>query len=183
MEFFAVRGEYSRKRIEKLTNKAFPDLALGDPGLLLPMVFEHKKISKKHKYGIIAHRFDMGNPLIRKLSGNLPQSVLINVLGDPMDISRQIAECETIVSTAMHGLIAADSFGIPNVWISVSSKLEGGSYKFNDYYSVFGIEKLPLDLQRDEVTAQKVDEYARRNTIPIEKVHGVQESLIKALKS
>ena len=40
----------------------------------------------------------------------------------------------------MHGLIAADSFCIPNIRIILSDNIIGKDFKYNDYYSVFGIE-------------------------------------------
>jgi pyruvyltransferase len=39
----------------------------------------------------------------------------------------------------LHGLVFADSLGVPNKWIYLTDKLAGGSFKFHDYYSVFHI--------------------------------------------
>ena len=46
----------------------------------------------------------------------------------------------------MHGLIAADSLGIPNVWVENTYKtmLVENRFKYHDYYSLFGIKKEPL---------------------------------------
>jgi len=183
MNFLAVRGKLSRKRVESLEQKEFPELTLGDPGLLLPMVFDPVKVPKKYKYGIISHRFDVGNPLIQKLKDTLPASNLINILDEPMNVSKNIAECEIILSTAMHGLIAADSFNIPSVWITVSDKIEGGVYKFNDYYSVFDIERSPLNLKAIELNEENILANIEQSTICPKKMHDVQEILIKTLKS
>ena len=64
-----------------------------------------------------------------------------------MDILYQNLSCEAIISSALHGLIAADSFFFPNRWIKLSDNLMGGDFKFNDYYSVYDIDIQPLDLR------------------------------------
>ena len=48
-----------------------------------------------------------------------------------------MSQCEYIISSAMHGLIAADALGIPNIQLVASDRLIGGMYKFNDYYSSY----------------------------------------------
>ena len=41
----------------------------------------------------------------------------------------ELCKCETIISSSMHGLIAADAYGIPNRWLMLSDKLVGGEFK------------------------------------------------------
>jgi hypothetical protein len=50
-----------------------------------------------------------------------------------------------VISSSLHGLIVADSLGIPNVWLRLSPDVLGGDYKFKDYYSVFGLAPEPID--------------------------------------
>ena len=57
-----------------------------------------------------------------------------------MQILEEIASCEYVLSSSLHGLIVSDSFGIPNQRLVVSEKLVGDGYKFNDYYSAFGVK-------------------------------------------
>jgi hypothetical protein len=54
-----------------------------------------------------------------------------------------------VLSSSLHGLIAADALGVPNAWIGLSDALRGGDFKFRDYYGVFGIEPCMLGLSRD----------------------------------
>ena len=63
----------------------------------------------------------------------------VDVTGDPADVIAQIAGCEFVFSSSLHGLVVADSYGIPNCWMTMAPALFGGSWKFDDYFSAFGI--------------------------------------------
>ena len=52
----------------------------------------------------------------------------------------EICSCNYIISSSLHGLILADAYGIPNLWISVSDKVKGVDCKFADYFSGVGRE-------------------------------------------
>jgi pyruvyltransferase len=39
-----------------------------------------------------------------------------------------------IASSSLHGLILADAYGIPNVWMCLNKDTGGGEFKFKDYY-------------------------------------------------
>jgi pyruvyltransferase len=59
----------------------------------------------------------------------------------------EIAQCRCILSSSLHGLIAADSFHIPNLHIVFSDRPLGDGYKFDDYYSAYGVQHSPRDLR------------------------------------
>ena len=59
----------------------------------------------------------------------------------------QIAQCRCVLSSSLHGLIAADSFHIPNLHIVFSDRPLGDGYKFDDYYSAYDVQHRPWDLR------------------------------------
>jgi len=124
---------------------------VGDPGLLCNILVPANRADiKKISVGFIPHYVDKGNPLLDSLLEKIPHSTIIDVLSDPIDFIRHVASCEVVLSSCLHGLIAADSLGIPNAWICISDGLKGGGFKFKDYYSVFGmeaVEPFPLSPQ------------------------------------
>lgn len=84
---------------------------------------------------------------------------MIDVCDNPIKVLRQISECEVILSSAMHGLITADSLNIPNQWIRLSDKLTGQNYKFEDYYSVYNKTSVqPIDLRTSAITDLEVEQ-------------------------
>jgi hypothetical protein len=60
---------------------------------------------------------------------------VVDVRRGPTAVIKEIAACEHILSTSLHGLIAADSFNIPAVWARREPDLWGGRFKFLDYES------------------------------------------------
>lgn len=146
MKFCAVRGELSKRRVENLLNKTL-NIPTGDAGILSSYLLK-EKVEKKYKVGIIAHFKEQDEPVFQKLLENYEQSTYIDVRQHPSIVIKQIAECETIISSSLHGLIIADSLHIPNIHIVVSNKLLGDGFKFDDYYSAYGLKHPYLEINK-----------------------------------
>ena len=130
------------------------------------------------------HYVDKNSDLIKNI--DLKDYYLINIEWNPIKIIKELAKCEVIFSSAMHGLIAADSLGIPNQWIQLSDNVYGKNYKFKDYYSVLAIENpLPVDLRTDKITDKTVEkvleEYPQK--ISMQKIEHIQSSLLNSFKN
>ncbi len=143
IEVRAVRGPLTRD-LAGLPKS----LALGDPGLLAPVVFDAIKRSKEYEIGIIPHVFDFGNPQVSWIHESLKDSKVIDLTNPDIEfVTKQIAACEFILSSSLHGLIAADAFGIPNARIKISNNVAGGDWKFMDYFDSVGrVDGLPVDI-------------------------------------
>lgn len=119
-------------------------------------------------------------PIYQALRQRIENAVVIDFEADPLSVLMRIAECETILSSALHGLIVADSLGIPNMWSTASGRLLGGEYKFHDYYSVFGTAPRPLLLQEPLLPhAEKLPEWIIKNyQIERKSVEKIQKDLM-----
>lgn len=150
VNIYAVRGFLTLNRLQKIKNKKLKNIAIGDPGLLASKLIDTSKIQKKYSLGIIPHYVDKDNPLLNKIK--IENSVVIDIQQSPEIFLAQIAKCENVIASAMHGLIAADSLGIPNIRMVLSDKIVGGDYKYNDYYSAFGLDSHPkIDLREIDI--------------------------------
>jgi len=107
---------------------------------------------------------------------------LIDITKNPIYILNEIAKCKVILSSAMHGLIVADSFNIPNQWIKLSELLYGGDYKFKDYYSVFGYEPEAIDLKQDVINSDTIEEikYKYKKLNFKEKIDKIKDKLLQS---
>lgn len=145
MVFHAVRGELSRRAVERMTGKGL-DIPTGDAGILASHLFNERQ-EKRYSVGIIPHICDIDDPSVAALARSYEDSVIINLRDEPVEVLRQIDRCEVILSSSLHGLIAADSFHIPNKHIVFSDRPKGDGFKFDDYYSGFGVFHMPWDLR------------------------------------
>ncbi|EGZ6645543.1 hypothetical protein GOP18_07000, partial [Escherichia coli] len=128
----AVRGVLTRNKLQKDFSIDCPDV-LGDPAVLLPLFYKAKHRSKKYKVGIIPHYKDKQRAVVQDFLHK--GCVLVDIQDDIEVFIDKINECEVVISSSLHGLIAADTYGIPNLWVSFGDQVLGGDFKFLDYYS------------------------------------------------
>lgn len=175
MVFHAVRGKLSLQRIAAAGFET-AGVALGDPGLLCSELIETQK--KKYKFGIVPHAVDFDDVKFQELK-KLPNSIYIDVKQDALKTLEQIAQCEVVISSAMHGLIAADALGIPNLWVKASDKIAGEDYKFADYYSVFdlSITPIPFDLRKEDLKVISQEFIQAKYIVPVQKIAEIVTNL------
>jgi len=127
----AVRGRLTLERLGRRGS----NVVLGDPGLLAAHVIG-RRAEKRFELGLVPHYVDRRNPFLDEIwQRNRGDVTIINVERKrPLHVFREIDMCQHIVSSSLHGLIVADSLGIPSAWMA-SPGLEGGRFKFDDYYS------------------------------------------------
>ncbi|MCL2105299.1 MAG: polysaccharide pyruvyl transferase family protein, partial [Kiritimatiellaeota bacterium] len=131
----AVRGRQTQQQLVDLGILAADQpVAYGDAGLFVPHLLE-RAVPKKHFCGIIPHISERDCAEIEALAAAIHGSVVIDFGGPPLDVLEQMASCEVVISSALHGLITADALGIPNIWMKVSNRIIGGRRQFYDYYS------------------------------------------------
>lgn len=135
----AVRGPLTLKRLASCGYNT-DHIKMGDPGLLLPLVYPARK-KKIYKMGVIAHNNDFAS-VKRALKGWEKEILLISLKTKNQtveDITEMICSCEMIFSTSLHGLIISHAYGIPALRID-SENIPGDGSKFSDYFLSVGIE-------------------------------------------
>jgi pyruvyltransferase len=129
------------------------DILLADPGLLSHKLVDGNSLSKQYELGIVPHYVDKDSSVVRSLKTRFADAVMvIDVQRRPVEVIRDINRCQCILSSSLHGLIAADSLGIPNRrWLG-SGLISGGDFKYNDYYSAFddNEKRAPVQLSGSE---------------------------------
>lgn len=162
---YAVRGPLTR---EKLLAEGVecPEI-YGDPALLIPFYYRPDK-QKCYKYGIISHVSNQARVTNLHLNGKRicecadVQIINLGQYAHWHDIIDQVCECEAILSSSLHGLIIAEAYHVPNVWIEFGKPLIGGHFKFHDFFmsihrdrekpvAIHGME-IPMDAINKEIT-------------------------------
>jgi hypothetical protein len=135
-----LRGEKTQRKLEDLTGKKY-NVPLADAGLLVDMLLQQKP-QKKYSIGLIPHMWHQEEPAVKKMAA-MEGVHLIDIRHTPQETACEIARCETIVSTSLHGLIFADALHIPNMHVLGDMELRGGNFKFEDYYSALVLQTNP----------------------------------------
>ena len=173
VDYRVVRGELSRRRVEAALGRSL-DIPTGDAGLLAPRLLDGP-VEKRYRLGVIPHFRERDDGRIRRLAAITADSTVIDLCAPPLDVIRQIASCELIISSSLHGLIVADAFGIPNLHVRASGALIGDGFKFDDYYSGYGVAHDGVDLSDGGIDSVAI--IGDRYRIPRELVEAKQRML------
>ena len=101
----------------------------GDPAILMPLIYKPKNKIKKYKISIIKHYRD---------DTEIPNELheISVVTSDYKYFIDEICASELVVSSSLHGLIIAESFGVPTIWYNPQGR---GIFKYKDWYLSIGI--------------------------------------------
>lgn len=128
LDFHAVRGPATRDALG--LDSSMP---LGDPALLLAQFINPPP--KKFRWGIIPHLVHRDEAEIVEMGTEANAHVIDLADPDVIKTAREIAACDFVISSSLHGIIVADAFGVPNVWMETGRSLVGGRWKFADYFA------------------------------------------------
>ncbi len=144
----AVRGPRTRKRCVEL-NIDCPEV-YGDPALILPKIYK-PKVQKRYTIGFTPHIVDYEQ--CKNQYSTCENSIIIDFKEDPYKIIRKILSCDYIISSSLHGLIVADAYSIPNLWVKFSNKVLGDDTKFFDHLETVKKNKTTfIDCRSDSKT-------------------------------
>lgn len=120
----AVRGPLTQQFLMKLGINT-PSI-FGDPALLLPLLFPEFQVSSipKYKYIVIPHISEM-HILPKNKNVVLPTAPWRKII-------KKILQSEFVISSSLHGIIAAEAFGIPSRFIRLTNNEP--DFKYQDYY-------------------------------------------------
>ena len=107
----------------------------GDPGLLGPEAVGVTRATDARGIGIIPHVADWSRSEEIEAYKALPGIRLIDYRSDDCaGVIEEMAACERIYSSSLHGLILSDALSIPNFrFVGKRYATSGWDFKFNDY--------------------------------------------------
>ncbi len=152
---FAIRGKLSYGVLER-AGFITGECAVGDPGILISR-FLQPAPQTKYELGIIPHISNYNRDSIDDFvfeCFRLSYPPFVKIIDPRLGIGETVAqkineitECKRILSSSVHGIIVADSFGIPNVFMHEDYAIPNGLYhkerleklehRIDDYYSVY----------------------------------------------
>ena len=149
-EIRIVRGPLARMRAQSCEVEC-PE-AYGDPALLLPKFYQ-SIMARKYPVAIFPHYVDL--PRAHEMFGERVK--IIDPLQPVEKVIDDIVSCGKIYSSALHGLIVADAYGIDNEWVKLGDSIGGDGMKYADYFiSVRRSDMKYLPMPLDWREGQKV---------------------------
>lgn len=156
-EIHAVRGWLSNERLAK--EGITPPGVVGDAALLLPRFHQPDTSLERKPLGIIPHCFEWDEPFFRA-AREWDDVRVIDICGGIEEVTDQIVACDRIVSSSLHGIICADAYGVPSLWLHASDKPVGDGFKFRDYFSSVGRpDTLPINVDGNTEKAFLLDQF------------------------
>lgn len=177
-EVHATRGPRSAALL-KAQGVPVEKVAYGDPVMLLPEIWPMDHVTKTHDVGVIVHITELetqeiaSGPMAQYRRYQVPEGLglsvrIINTLTPPtLDGLKakveEIAACRVILSTSLHGLVLAETYGIPCAWFRATGTGMGEmldlsddslkiDHRMRDFYLGAGATRLPtfgLDRQHE----------------------------------
>lgn len=158
----AVRGPITAFLL-KSAGYQCPDV-YGDPAILMPLIYQPNLKVKKYPISIIKH-YTQSNYDERDDSYHY-----INVkTTDWMTFIDEIVSSELIVSSSLHGIILAETYGVPAIFLTEGVECE--MMKFFDWYYSTGRISIKL--------ASNVSEAVKMQPMNLPKLSNMQEQLLK----
>ncbi|MDJ0514389.1 MAG: CDP-glycerol glycerophosphotransferase family protein, partial [Methyloceanibacter sp.] len=168
---FAVRGPLTRKKLLD-AGADCPEL-FGDPGILISDIYP-RRTGSMSGLGIIPHYVDRDEPYIAEA---LRYGARLIDVGQPLeDYLEALCKCDCVLTSSLHGVIFAHSYGIPAAWVQLSGKVVGGSLKFRDYYASVGFNQADIP---NLSGSDRVDYAVQSATLPREEID--RRQLLRAL--
>lgn len=158
-----VRGPISE---EMLVASGFKgNVAWGDPALLM-VDYYWPKHSKTTKLGVIPHYVDIEEAT--RIFG--PYTVIgdvkiLNVFQPIEHFIDELLDCDMVISSSLHGIILADTYGVDNAQAVFTDKIGGDGTKYRDYFESVGRDDGPIKIER--VTHRGALKDLREGVLPV----------------
>lgn len=132
LDIRAVRGPLTRKALQWYGYDC-PE-TYGDPAILMPRIYTPKAIERmRRKYCVVKHLHDFAHY----------ENEISTLTTDYFSFIDRIVSSELVISSSLHGIILAESYGVPAV-LFLPPTLDNSLFKYQDYYYSTGRDSFPV---------------------------------------
>ncbi len=161
----AVRGALTHRALAEALGLDAPQV-FGDPALLLPRFLSPP--APAHGRIAVCPHYSHTELFRAALTEETARFEIVDV-ADPMEqVVGQIAGASHCLSTSLHGVIVAQAYEVPWVWLRMAdSPLSGGDFKFEDFFTVLDRAAVASDtLPAADLGAARLLRSAATATLP-----------------
>lgn len=121
----------------------------GDPGVLLPLIYPKENVDKKYKFCVLYHHATNKREMICD-----ENSICIDMqTKDYKKVVNAIMESEVVISSSLHGIILAEAYGVPTVFLNKG--MDNQLMKFYDWYYSTGRMTVNVAMSLEEAMKMK----------------------------
>lgn len=172
---YALRGRLTQEEIRKKLGWEAPDV-FGDPAALLPDYYAPRRTHAR-TVSVVPHYIHKKH-FARVIDD---QITIVDVQRHPAEVIDAIAGSTAVLSTSLHGVICAQAYQVPWVWLQIpSDDVKGGAFKFEDYFTALDREAVSqVQLAPADISADLLRSISVRAALPKErlKYHALRDSL------
>lgn len=154
----AVRGPVTASIVRECTG-AEP-LVFGEPGILCGMFYEkllRPAGMRKYRAGILPHYADYRH-IVENYEAEEDVRV-IDITAGVDAVLDEIASCNIIYTSSLHGIVAANSLDTPFRWVKFTDNVLGDGTKFRDYFLSINA---PGDTSADDIRGEDINMAMRK---------------------
>lgn len=156
LDIRCVRGPETKRRLAE-NGYDVSKCVMGDPGVLMPLIYQPRE-GKKREYSVIIH-----------MAVNKKVENQIDILTDDWQKTiDEIYNSKLIISSSLHGIILAEAYGIPAILLDEMEFPD--LFKYNDYYYSTGRKEYPI--------CKTVEEALRLPTPKVPDLSQLQKNLL-----
>lgn len=163
----AVRGKHTRKQLMNELGWDVPEV-YGDPALLMPYLFQPETKRPLDRSGLsviphYSHKAVLSHDHIKRFGG-----YPVEVQRQAKEVITEVALSDVVISTSLHGLVLAQAYEIPWVWLRITDKtLAGDEFKFEDFFTVLERKQVSvIEVTTDELKDLDLAEVAQSAIVP-----------------
>ncbi len=127
----AVRGPITRSALRTYGHECSE--VYGDPAVLMPLIYSPKNIEKKYKTSVVLHYH--ADSQWQTTLDNYSNLYYLNIgTNDFRYYIHEMLSSEKIISSSLHGIILAETYGIPAVFLNTGGYVDDALMKYYDWY-------------------------------------------------
>lgn len=165
----AVRGPITRNALKSCGHEC-PEV-YGDPAILMPLIYCPKKIEKKNRVSIVLH-YHAEQKWLLELE-HQSQMKYLNIGTDNYEqYICEMLSAEKIISSSLHGIILAETYGIPAVFLNTGGYVDQALMKYYDWY--YSTNRYNVKM------ARTVEEAIKMTPMPLPDLKIMQNNLLNS---
>lgn len=144
LDIRAVRGPVTRSLLMEYGYEV-PSV-YGDPAVFLPEIYSPTEVSKECRYGFVVHKD--GSSRFSNADNLKGGHKFIDIkTTDYRKFVDELVSVECVISTSLHGIILAESYGVPAILMMPKRDF----MKYEDWYEATNRATHPVALSLDEI--------------------------------